>query len=79
MTGVGEAAFPNSECNFWFGLFVPAKTPPQIIQRLYEETDKALRNPQVRMPMTSLRFTDYVRNELDQNARLAKSIGSKPE
>ena len=84
-----EAGFPNTEYNFRFGLFVPAKTPPQIIQLLYEETDKALRKPEVRerltnlgvqpMPLTSLQFADYVRKELDQNARFAISIGIKPE
>ena len=84
-----EAGFPNSEYNFWFGVFVPAKTPPEIVQRLYQEIDKALRNPDVReklaklgvqpMPMTSAQFADYVRNELDQNTLLANSIGIKPQ
>ena len=42
-----EAGFPNSEYNFWFGVFAPAKTPPDIIQRLYEEIAKALQDPGV--------------------------------
>ena len=27
-----EAGYPNSEYNFWFGVFAPSKTPPEIIQ-----------------------------------------------
>lgn len=84
-----EAGFPNSEYNFWFGVFVPAKTPPEITKRLYDETEKALRNPDVRdklsklgvqpMPMTSPQFSDYVRKELEDNKVLADSIGIKPQ
>jgi tripartite-type tricarboxylate transporter receptor subunit TctC len=84
-----EAGFPNSEYNFWFGVFAPAKTPPEIIQRLYEEIAKALQDPSVRerlaklavqpMPMTPAQFNDYVRKELEQNAELVKAAGIKPQ
>jgi tripartite-type tricarboxylate transporter receptor subunit TctC len=84
-----EAGFPNSEYNFWFGVFAPAKTPPEIIQRLYEEIAKALQDPGVReklaklavqpMPMTPAQFNDYVRKELAQNAELVKAAGIKPQ
>ena len=84
-----EAGFPNSEYNFWFGVFAPAKTPREIVQRLYEETAKALRDPDVKeklaklgvqpMPMTPAQFDDYVRRELDQNAVLVKAAGIKTQ
>jgi len=84
-----EAGFPNSEYNFWFGVFVPAKTPNAIIQRLYEEIAKALNDPAVRkkltalgvqpMPMTPIQFDEYVRKELEQNAILVKAAGIKAE
>lgn len=83
-----EAGFPNSEYNFWFGVFAPAKTPPEIIQRFYEETAKALQDPGVKeklgklavqpMPMTPAQFNDYVHKELEQNAQLVKAAGIKP-
>lgn len=82
-----EAGFPNSEYNFWFGVFAPSKTPPAIIQRLYEETAKALREPSVQerlkklgvqpMPMTPAQFNAFVRKELKQNAELVKAAGIK--
>ncbi len=84
-----EAGFPNTDYNFWFGVFVPAKTPPEIVQRLYEETDKALHNADVKeklaklgvqpMPMTSSQFSSYIGKELEQNRQLANSIGIKPQ
>jgi tripartite-type tricarboxylate transporter receptor subunit TctC len=84
-----EAGFPNSEYNFWFGVFAPAKTPREITQRLHEEIAKALLDPGVKeklgklgvqpMPMTSTQFGDYVRKELEQNAALVKAAGIKAE
>ena len=84
-----EAGFPNSEYNFWFGVFAPAKTPHVIIQRLYEEIAKALDDSAIReklvklgvqpMPMTPAQFNDYVGNELEQNAALVKAAGIKSQ
>ncbi|MES2911109.1 MAG: tripartite tricarboxylate transporter substrate binding protein, partial [Pseudomonadota bacterium] len=43
---VAEAlGIPDYELNGWFGLLAPAKTPPEIIARLQEETAKALKDP----------------------------------
>ncbi len=43
---VAEAlAIPDYELTGWFGLFAPARTPPEIIARLQEETNKALKDP----------------------------------
>ena len=43
---VAEAlGIPDFELNGWFGLLAPAKTPPEIIARLQEETSKALKDP----------------------------------
>src|SRR5262249_21372701 len=46
-----EAGIPNSDYNFWVGMFVPAKTPSDIVNRLYQETAKALDAPEVRESM----------------------------
>src|SRR6185503_13011137 len=42
-----EAGLPDSDYVYWMGLFVPAKTPPTIVERLRSETEKALKNPNV--------------------------------
>jgi tripartite-type tricarboxylate transporter receptor subunit TctC len=84
-----EAGFADSEYNFWFGVFAPAKTPREIVQRLHEEIAKALQDPGVKdklaklgvqpMPMTPSQFDGYVRKELEQNAALVKAAGIKAE
>jgi tripartite-type tricarboxylate transporter receptor subunit TctC len=80
-----EAGFPNSEYNFWMGLFAPAKTPAAILTRLHEETIKALENPVVierlakaggePMPMPSAAFHAFVMKEIEINATLVKAAG----
>jgi tripartite-type tricarboxylate transporter receptor subunit TctC len=39
---VAEMGFPNFETSQWYGIHVPAGTPPDIIKRLQEESQKAL-------------------------------------
>lgn len=39
---VAEMGFPNFETSQWYGIHVPAGTPPEIIKRLQEESQKAL-------------------------------------
>ncbi len=82
-----QAGFPNSEYNFWFGVFVPAKTPVFIVNRLYQEITKALHDPGIQenlsklgvepMPMTPVQFATYVRKELEENEVLVKAAGIK--
>ncbi len=80
-----EAGYPNSEYNFWMGMFLPVKTPAAIVARLHEETIKALNNPAViarldkaggePMPMSPAAFDDFVRKEIELNAVLVKAAG----
>jgi tripartite-type tricarboxylate transporter receptor subunit TctC len=80
-----EAGFPDSEYNFWIGMFVPVKTPGAVIARLHQESVKALDVPAVReriaklgaetMTMAPGRFDAFVRDELATNAVLVKAAG----
>ena len=83
-----EAGFPDSDYNFWVGLFAPAKTPAALIERLYRGTSAALQSPEVRerlpklgaepMAMAPADFDALVRDELRTNAVLVKLAGIKP-
>ncbi len=42
---VRELGFPNIEANGWNGLFAPAKTPRDVIERLQKEVAAAARHP----------------------------------
>ena len=84
-----EAGFTNAEYPIWYGLFVPAKTPRDIVNRLHSETVKALQEPKVReriaalfadpLVMTPNEFEAYVQKEIDLNAALVKAAGIKPD
>jgi tripartite-type tricarboxylate transporter receptor subunit TctC len=84
-----ETGFKGAEFPIWYGLFVPAKTPRDIVNRLHSETVKALQAPKVReriaalfvdpMVMTPNDFDAYVQREIDLNAALVKATGIKPD
>jgi len=46
--GAEEAGLPGYEYTFWFGLYVPAGTPPAAVRRLHEAAAKGLAKPEVR-------------------------------
>ena len=84
-----EAGFPNSEYHFWVGLFVPGRTPPSLLKRIYAETVKAMQSPEMAqrmknlgaepMPMTPEQFNALVRQEIALNAKLVKAAGIQPQ
>ena len=45
---VSEAGVPGFEASVWFGLFVPAGTPPAIVAKLNAEVNRALKDRAVR-------------------------------
>ena len=80
-----ESGYPDSAYRFWLGVFAPARTPPDIINRLNAEIEKALQNPAVRarlatlgvqpMEMSAGEFDKFVKAELATNAALARAAG----
>jgi tripartite-type tricarboxylate transporter receptor subunit TctC len=48
LPGMREAGLPDYAIEFWYGLFVPAGTPPAIVQKLFEATQEALKQPNVK-------------------------------
>jgi tripartite-type tricarboxylate transporter receptor subunit TctC len=84
-----EAGFSNAEYPFWLGVFVPAKTPRDIVDRLHRETLKALQARKVRdklaalgidpMVMTPTEFDAHIEKEIAVNAALVKAIGFQPQ
>jgi len=84
-----EAGFSDAEYPMWLGLFFPATTPREIVDRLHRETLKALQEPGVRdklaalgvdpLVMTPTEFDAFVSSEVRMNAALVKAIGMTPE
>jgi tripartite-type tricarboxylate transporter receptor subunit TctC len=84
-----EAGYANSEFSLWIGMYAPAKTPRDIVNKLHNETVKALRTPTVReklarlslgeMIMTPEQFDAYVKEQVAANAKIAKGAGIVPK
>ena len=70
-------------------MFAPAKTPREVLERLYQETAKALHAPDVRDKLARLgaepmdyapeQFNAYLRDEIAANAALVKAAGIKAQ
>lgn len=84
-----EAGYPNSSYQFWIGLFAPAKTPRDVVNRLNAEVQKSLQAPSVRERFTQLgvqpmamgvdQFDKFVKEELVLNGDLANAAGLTPQ
>jgi tripartite-type tricarboxylate transporter receptor subunit TctC len=84
-----EAGFPNSDYVLWVGMWLPAKTPQPIAQKLHAATIKVLGDPDVKerlaklgaepMPMSMPEFEAFMRKEVDDALRIAKAAGIKPQ
>ena len=80
-----EAGIPNSDYNFWVGMAVPARTPKAVVEKLHQNTQNAIRAPELneRMArlgaeqwlMTPQEFDAYIRKEIAANAALVKAAG----
>ena len=44
---LAEKGFPEASLNIWLGLFVPAKTPREIVDRLAQALEQTMRDPAV--------------------------------
>ena len=83
-----EAGVPGSDYTFWIGLFAPAKTPREIVDRLHDEVVRVMASPEMKerlaalgaepWTMGSAPFDDYVKQELASNASIVKAAGIKP-
>jgi len=80
--------FPNSDYPFWIGVFMPAKTPRDIIENFHREALKTMQSPNVKerletlgmepMALTPAEFDAQVRAEIGTTGALAKAAGLRP-
>jgi tripartite-type tricarboxylate transporter receptor subunit TctC len=87
---MGEAGLPDYEIAFWYGVFVPAGTPAEVMQRLYTATSEALRSPNVAPALardgtevsgsaSPADFSAFLAQEAPLWARLVKESGAKAD
>ncbi len=83
-----ELGYANSDYVIWFGIFAPAKTPREIVDKLNAATRKTIDQPALRdrllgldvtpMPLSPKEFDALVRQDIVANAALAKAAGLQP-
>jgi tripartite-type tricarboxylate transporter receptor subunit TctC len=86
---ISEAGFASAAYTFWVGLFVTAKTPKPIVQKLHAGVMNVLAMPDVKerleklgaaaMPMPQESFEKYLDAETLSAAQLVKAAGIRIE
>ena len=86
---MAEAGVPNVESVAWTGLFVPAKTPPAIVERLAAEMEKLVASDGFKqaaakagfmpLPLAGQKFAEYVASETVKWQDLARRAGVEPQ
>jgi tripartite-type tricarboxylate transporter receptor subunit TctC len=80
-----ESGLPGFAVTSWVGILAPAKTPPEVIDRLHKEFIRTLSKPETRERFQQLgleaignspeAFSKQIRADLDRYARVVKAAG----
>jgi tripartite-type tricarboxylate transporter receptor subunit TctC len=86
---VAEAGVPGFETVNWFGLFAPAKTPTDILDKMNLEVGKALNASDIKeqfakdgvevAPGSRAALGAFVRNEIEKWGKIVKERNIKPD
>ena len=84
-----EAGLSGYDASVWWGLVAPAKTPPEVVNRLGAETLKAREDPGVREKLSALgavvdpqgpqAFARFLKEEIDKWAQVIKTAAIQPD
>jgi tripartite-type tricarboxylate transporter receptor subunit TctC len=84
-----SGGFRGYDLTTWWGLFAPAGTPNEVLERIHGDTNAALRSADLKERFASLsvepgggtraEFADYVRREIEKYGGLVKRLGIKAE
>jgi tripartite-type tricarboxylate transporter receptor subunit TctC len=86
---IAESGYPGYDLTTWWGLFAPAGTPNDVLERIHSSTLAALRNPKLRERFSSLsvepgggsraEFGELVKREIVKYDKLVKQLAIKIE
>jgi tripartite-type tricarboxylate transporter receptor subunit TctC len=88
--GMGEAGLPDYEIGFWYGFFVPAGTPAEVVRKLFDATSQVLKLPDTARVLaregtetassaSPEEFARFLTEDAKLWARLVKESGAKAE
>ncbi len=71
---VRELGFASMEADGWNGLFAPAKTPREVIERLQKETAAAVRHPEIAKRLLEIGAEPVGSSPAEQDAILKRQV-----
>jgi tripartite-type tricarboxylate transporter receptor subunit TctC len=81
---INESGVPGYVKTSWFALFAPAAVPQHVIDRVYQASVKALKNPEIVKRLanqgaeavgnSSAEFSEFVRDEINAWAKLIREM-----
>src|SRR5262249_52697672 len=84
---IAESGVPGYEVTAWQSLFVPAKTPPEIVRRISADTNTALADPAIKQQLAKSSYVaqgttpdeleKLLKSEIARWSTVIKSIGLK--
>ncbi|MFL6832503.1 MAG: Bug family tripartite tricarboxylate transporter substrate binding protein [Xanthobacteraceae bacterium] len=84
---IAEAGVPGYEVSSWQGLFVPARTPPEIVKKMSVDTIEALADPTARRKLEQAGYPvagsspgelqALLRSDIDKWSHVIKTVGIK--
>jgi len=88
--GMGEAGLPDYEISFWYGFFVPAGTPPEVVRKLFDATSQVAKAPDTARVLaregtetsgsaSPEEFSSFLAEDAKLWARLVKDSGAKAD
>lgn len=85
---ISESGVPGYEAGVWYGIVAPAKTPPEIISRIYKESAAVLQDRATRDKMEAYdfvptvlgpeQFAMYIRSEIEKWGKVVRATGAQP-
>jgi tripartite-type tricarboxylate transporter receptor subunit TctC len=86
---ISESGVAGYVAELWWGLAAPARTPPEVLNRLSAELTRALKSNDVKeryareggepVIMTRAEFTDFVGKEIERWRKVAREANIQPE
>jgi tripartite-type tricarboxylate transporter receptor subunit TctC len=70
-----EAGFPGFLASSWVGLFVPAKTPPDVVAKLNGAVDAIVKQPDFQQRLAALGFDPVTGNQAAAAKRFKDDVG----
>ena len=86
---LAESGLNGFDYNLWVGLFAPAGTPAELVDKINKDVGRALQAPDIKerlanlgaeaMPMTPAQFKKFIGDEIDASTKIVKAANIKAQ